>query len=298
MYGRLGRILHFGSIANGHARLIRVGPRRRSGHRSRFGLGLKLAFGFEPNRVVLAGGATALLPQLRGAAGDLLVRYLLARLRRRHVLRLYWLGGVHGLEWYRVDGRSSRRAAFTPTAFSVADPIAERLNLWFLHSVVPLLDTDVSLPRVLIVDDDDTDRLLAWRALQRIGVRNPIEVFGSGSDFMSFIESAVEEVGHHGRISACLVFVDLRMPPPDGFEILQWIRQRPELSHVQVVVLTGSVDPKDMRRAAELRADLYLPKFPSNETLARVVSKATAAALQALRVADAGMSRRRELGPV
>jgi len=51
-------------------------------------------------------------------------------------------------------------------------------------------------------------------------------------------------------------------------------------------VLTGSVDPKDMRRAAELRADLYLPKFPSDETLARVVSKASAAALQALRVAS------------
>lgn len=148
------------------------------------------------------------------------------------------------------------------------------------------METDPSLPTVYIVDDDDTDRLLAHRALRRIGVRNPVRIFSSGNEFMAGVHSAIEEIGVENRISACLALVDLRMPPPDGFEILQWIRRRPELSHLQVVVLTGSVDPKDMRRAAELRADLYLPKFPSDETLARVVSKASAAAIQALRVAS------------
>lgn len=142
------------------------------------------------------------------------------------------------------------------------------------------------MPAVFIVDDDDTDRLLAQRALRRIAVRNPVHAFGSGTELMRYIEAALEQVGEENRIFACLVLVDLRMPPPDGFEILQWIRTQPALSHLQVVVLTGSVDPKDMRRAAELRADLYLPKFPSDETLARVVSKATAAASQALRMAS------------
>lgn len=149
-----------------------------------------------------------------------------------------------------------------------------------------IMEPDSNLPSVYVVDDDDTDRLLAHRALRRIQVRNPVHVFSSGLEFMRFVESAIDEAGKENRIAACLVLVDLRMPPPDGFEILRWIRRRPELSHVQVVVLTGSVDPKDMRRAAELRADLYLPKFPSDETLARVVAKANAAALQALRVAS------------
>ena len=118
------------------------------------------------------------------------------------------------------------------------------------------METDPSLPALFIVDDDDTDRLLAQRALRRIGVKNPILAFGSGLQFMDHIRTVTEETGHEGRISACLVLVDLRMPPPDGFEILEWIRRQPMLSHLQVVVLTGSVDPKDMRRAAELRADL------------------------------------------
>jgi len=147
------------------------------------------------------------------------------------------------------------------------------------------MDSDTPLPSIFLVDDDDTDRLLAQRALRRIGVQNPVHVFSSGDRFINHIEAALRENGRDNRFPACVVFVDLRMPPPDGFEILQWIRRQPELAHVQVVVLTGSVDPKDMRRAAELRADLYLPKFPSDETMARVISKANAAAQQALRVA-------------
>ena len=149
------------------------------------------------------------------------------------------------------------------------------------------MDPDSSLPFIFIVDDDETDRFFAVRALRRIGICNPVEVFANGDDFMDYIRSASAAIGEDSRLSACVVFVDLRMPPPDGFEILSWIRTQPALSHVQVVVLTGSVDPRDMRRAAELRAELYLPKFPSDETLARVVSKATATAQQALRFANA-----------
>lgn len=148
------------------------------------------------------------------------------------------------------------------------------------------MEPDVSLPLVIIVDDDESDRMLAERVLRRIGVRNPIQTFASGEEFMDYVRGAALEVGEDGRLAVCVVFVDLRMPPPDGFEILSWIRAQPTMSHVQVVVLTGSVDPKDMRRAAELRADLYLPKFPSDETLARVVAKASASAAQALRFAN------------
>jgi CheY-like chemotaxis protein len=149
------------------------------------------------------------------------------------------------------------------------------------------MEPDSSLPTVFIVDDDETDRLLAQRALRRIGVRNPVQTFATGLEFMHHVQEATEQVGKDGRIAACAVFVDLRMPPPDGFEILQWIRTRPALSHLQVIVLTGSVDPKDMRRAAELRADLYLPKFPSDVTMARVVTKASDAAQGVLRLAAA-----------
>lgn len=148
------------------------------------------------------------------------------------------------------------------------------------------MESDLLLPKVFIVDDDETDRLIAQRALRRIGVRNPVHAFANGTEFMDFIRAETAEQRDDGRLAACLLFVDLRMPPPDGFEILQWVRMQPALGHLQVVVLTGSVDPKDMRRAAELRADLYLPKFPSDETLARVVSKASASALQALRFAN------------
>jgi CheY-like chemotaxis protein len=148
------------------------------------------------------------------------------------------------------------------------------------------MESAASLPAVIIIDDEPDDRFFAERTLRRLGVKNPVRTFADGPQFMEFVRAETTVVGEDGRIAVCVVFIDLRMPPPDGFEILQWMRTQPALSHVQVVVLTNSVDPKDMRRAAELRADLYLPKFPSDETLARVVSKASASAAQALRLAS------------
>ncbi|HVU32963.1 MAG TPA: response regulator [Opitutaceae bacterium] len=147
------------------------------------------------------------------------------------------------------------------------------------------METETLLPLVCIVDDDDTDRMIAQRALRRIGVRNPVRTFAGAIDFMRYMEATLAEAPPDGRIPVCVAFVDLRMPPPDGFELLRWIRRQPKLSHLQVVILTGSVDPQDMRRAAELRADLYLPKFPSDETLARLVAEASASVLQAIRIA-------------
>lgn len=102
---------------------------------------------------------------------------------------------------------------------------------------------------------------------------------------MTFLLGLVAETVDEHPIPVCAVFVDLKMPAPDGFEVLCWIRAQRELAHIQVVVLSGSIDPKDMRRSAELRADLYLPKFPSDGTLARVVTNATDATRQLLRVA-------------
>jgi two-component system response regulator len=143
-----------------------------------------------------------------------------------------------------------------------------------------------SLPDVVIIDDDEADRMLAQRALRRIGIPNAIRVFGSGKEFMDFMRAAMDERDPEDRIPICVVFLDLKMPPPDGFDMLRWIRAQAALSHVQIVVLTGSVDPKDMRVAAELQADLYLPKFPSDETLARVVAKASESAQAAIRYAN------------
>jgi CheY-like chemotaxis protein len=69
-----------------------------------------------------------------------------------------------------------------------------------------------------------------------------------------------------------LLFLDIKMPRRDGFEALRWIRQQAALRDLNVVVLSGSDEPKDIARAKELGANRFLTKYPAPEVFAGIVA--------------------------
>jgi CheY-like chemotaxis protein len=55
-----------------------------------------------------------------------------------------------------------------------------------------------------------------------------------------------------------VILLDLRMPRVDGFEVLAWLQQHPDIAaHIPVVVLSGSFLAEDVRRARQLGAASY-----------------------------------------
>lgn len=127
-----------------------------------------------------------------------------------------------------------------------------------------------SLLVVLIVDDNPDDSFFTKRALISAGIKNPIVSIESGEEAIAFLKVAVTT----GDLP-CVAFLDLKMPMLGGFEILIWAKQQIPLNPVKFVVLSGSDEPSDHRRALELGADGYLVKFPTAETLAAVVVAST-----------------------
>jgi CheY-like chemotaxis protein len=57
-----------------------------------------------------------------------------------------------------------------------------------------------------------------------------------------------------------IVLADVAMPGRDGFEVAAFVRARPELSDVPVVLLSGAFDPVDQVRVAEAGAAAVLVK--------------------------------------
>lgn len=57
-----------------------------------------------------------------------------------------------------------------------------------------------------------------------------------------------------------LVLLDAMMPKISGFDVLDILRNTPELKDVKVIMLTALSQPKDKERAEELGADDYLVK--------------------------------------
>lgn len=68
-----------------------------------------------------------------------------------------------------------------------------------------------------------------------------------------------------------LCVIDVQMPELDGFEVLQHLRSEPRTKDIAVVLLTASVEDRDMVRGLEFGADEYLRKpFKPADLLARI----------------------------
>src|SRR5205085_7245633 len=57
-----------------------------------------------------------------------------------------------------------------------------------------------------------------------------------------------------------LLLLDLKMPRKNGFEVLEWIRQKPSLNDLRVVVLTSSDQIRDVNQAYQMGANSFLVK--------------------------------------
>ena len=72
---------------------------------------------------------------------------------------------------------------------------------------------------------------------------------GDGKTAMEMIEEKVPDI----------VFLDLNMPPPDGAEVLRWIRSDPETSKAKVIIVTAQGE-ESRRDVMSLEADHYFIK--------------------------------------
>ena len=89
--------------------------------------------------------------------------------------------------------------------------------------------------RILIIDDNPADIHLLRRALLTQGTFH-IDTAQDGQEALEF----VEHMRRRGLEPVpCVIVLDLHIPKYDGIEVLRAIRQDSELSHVEVVVLTG-----------------------------------------------------------
>lgn len=111
-------------------------------------------------------------------------------------------------------------------------------------------------PPILIVDDEEDQRLLTCRMLRLSELPNPVVPLAGGREAIDFLS-----ICWHGRgVIPALAFLDLDMPSINGIEVLRWIRGIPELKSVKIVIFTSSENPENERQCASLGADGYLLK--------------------------------------
>src|SRR5688572_11855622 len=75
-----------------------------------------------------------------------------------------------------------------------------------------------------------------------------------------------------------LVLCDIIMPEKDGYEVCDFIKKNPSLSHIPVLLLTGAFEPFDQEKAARVGCDGVLAKPFEPQTLIAKVKELLAPA--------------------
>jgi putative two-component system response regulator len=114
---------------------------------------------------------------------------------------------------------------------------------------------------VLVVDDEETNRILLERLLKSHGYE--VVTVASG-------EAALSTLCHLG---VDLVLLDVQMPGANGFDICAQIKRAPETRLIPVALVTGLNDREDKIRGLRAGADDFISKpFDREELQARVAS--------------------------
>ena len=132
------------------------------------------------------------------------------------------------------------------------------------------------MAKILVADDNSNIQKMVGLALKEQG----IEVVAVGNG-----EAAVRKISD---IRPDLVLADVFMPVRNGYEVCEYVKKDPTLSHIPVILLVGAFDPLDEQEAQRVGADGVLKKpFVPPDPLISMVKSALARAGVALGAAGA-----------
>jgi CheY-like chemotaxis protein len=120
---------------------------------------------------------------------------------------------------------------------------------------------------ILLAEDDPNDVILMRRAFNRARLANPLKVVPDGEEAIAYLDGQGLYADRDHYPFPLLVLLDLKMPKRNGLEVLEWIRSRPELKDLSVVVLTSSEEQPNIHKAFALGASSYLVKPAEFEDL-------------------------------
>ncbi|MEM7118150.1 MAG: response regulator [Chloroflexota bacterium] len=132
--------------------------------------------------------------------------------------------------------------------------------------MVPITTPTTYKPAQILVVDDEVEiaDFLADFLIKKEGYK--VSIVNGGQEAINFLDKTLTS-----DVEIDLVLLDMRMPYVDGKDVLNWIRQHPELQYTRVVMLTAAAGNEEKVEALEAGADDFITKpYYPQELLARV----------------------------
>ncbi|WP_119275034.1 HAMP domain-containing protein [Taklimakanibacter deserti] len=102
---------------------------------------------------------------------------------------------------------------------------------------------------VLVVDDDARNIFALSSVLERSGMK--VLTAGNGRDALRIVEDTPD---------LAIILIDIMMPEMDGYEVIETIRDQPDLRRLPIIALTAKAMKGDREKCLEAGASDYLAK--------------------------------------
>lgn len=121
---------------------------------------------------------------------------------------------------------------------------------------------------ILLVEDNPGDVRLTMETLKEGRLTNNVSVAGDGVEAMAFLQ---REGKYADAPRPDFILLDLNLPKKNGREVLEEIKEDPELRRIPVVILSTSTAHQDILRTYDLHANCYINKPVDLDEFIKVV---------------------------
>ena len=113
---------------------------------------------------------------------------------------------------------------------------------------------------ILLVEDNPQDADLTMRALKKRNIANQLFLVEDGVEALDFMFSRGKYSHREHQQLPKVIFLDLKLPKIDGFQVLKSIKSDGRTASIPVVIMTSSREDPDVKTAYKLGANSYIVK--------------------------------------
>lgn len=121
----------------------------------------------------------------------------------------------------------------------------------------------MSIKNILVAEDNPDDAFIFRMMFRKAALSHRLHMVEDGEDVIQWLEGRNGYSDRERFPLPDLLILDLKMPIKTGFDVLEWMRSNGGYQRIPTVILSSSDDPKDIKRAAELRTTHYFLKSPN-----------------------------------
>ncbi|MEG6523864.1 response regulator [Desulfotomaculum sp. 1211_IL3151] len=113
---------------------------------------------------------------------------------------------------------------------------------------------------ILLVEDNPDDEFLTLKALKKNNLANDVVVARDGVEALDYLFGTGIYEGRDTSFMPEVMLLDLKLPKVSGLEVLKRMRSDARTKFVPVVVLTSSIEERDLVESYQLGANSYVRK--------------------------------------